>query len=225
MRNSPTAAAGVPHPANTQAAGSIAGIPMNELTPRVRAAMMKLVTEVDDLRRELQDQRVRMSRLESEADRDVLLPCLNRRAFVREMSRLLSFVERYGAPASLLYIDLDDFKSINDRHGHPAGDMALQRACAVLAGNIRESDVLGRIGGDEFGIILAKANQREADAKAEMLAELIKASPIVWEGRAIHLAFTTGAYEFRPGEKPAEIIARADRAMYDRKARRAAAAG
>lgn len=221
MRNPVTMAGGL-RPVNTQGSGSIAGIPMHELTPRVRDAMLKLIAEVGDLRRELQDQRAHMSRLESEADRDVLLPCFNRRAFVREISRIVSFVERYGAPASLIYVDLDDFKAVNDRYGHGAGDMALQRACAVLGGNIRESDVLGRIGGDEFGVILAKATQAEAEAKADMLAELIKASPLVWENKAIPLTFTTGAYQFRPGESPAEILARADRAMYERKARRAA---
>ncbi len=198
-------------------APSVLGIPAHEFTPRVRDAIMKLMGEVDHLRQELQNQRKRMTQLETDADQDVLVPCLNRRAFVREMSRILSFVERYRLPASLVYLDLDNFKEINDQHGHAAGDAALHQVCDVLKGHIRESDMLGRLGGDEFGIILAKANQAEADAKADLMGQIIKACPLVWNGKAIQLAFTTGAYEFRPGENPAEAMARADRAMYERK--------
>ena len=205
---------------------SVLGIPTQEFTPRVRDAIMRLMGEVDTLRQDLQNQKKRLSQLAAEADQDVLVPCLNRRAFVREMSRLLSFVERYDIPASLVFVDLDNFKDINDRFGHAAGDAALIQVCEVLNGQIRDSDVLGRLGGDEFGLILAKAKLPEAERKAEMLGEIIKASPLVWGGQAIKLSFTTGAYEFRIGESPAETMARADRAMYERKARtRASAAG
>ncbi len=204
---------------------NVLGIPAAEFTPRVRDAIMKLMGEVDHLRQELQNQRKRLTHLESEADQDVLVPCLNRRAFVREMSRILSFVERYGLPASLVYIDLDNFKDINDTHGHAAGDAALLQVCEVLQGHVRDSDLIGRLGGDEFGIILAKANQAEAEKKAEMMSEIIKACPLVWNGKAIPLSYTTGAYEFRAGENPAEAMARADRAMYERKTSRRAANG
>jgi diguanylate cyclase (GGDEF)-like protein len=203
---------------------SVLGIPANEFTPRVRDAIMSLMGEVERLRQELNNQRRRLSQLTAEADQDVLTPCLNRRAFVREMSRILSFVERYGLPASLVYVDLDNFKEINDAHGHAAGDAALLHVCDVIKAHIRESDLLGRLGGDEFGLILAKATQREAESKADLLAQLIKASPMVWNGKAIQMSFTTGAYEFRAGENPAETMARADRAMYERKQRRRAIA-
>lgn len=222
----PTVGAGVTQAAPaTRPAGDIPtvlGIPHAEFTPRVREAIMRLMGEVDALRQELSNHRRRMAQLETEADRDVLVPCLNRKAFVRELSRLLSFVERYGLPASLVYIDIDNFKEINDRHGHAAGDAALLHVCEVIRGHIRESDLVGRLGGDEFGLLLAKANQREAEVKADLISQIIKASPLVWAGRAVQISFTTGYYEFRPGENPAEAMARADRAMYDRKKNRAA---
>ena len=210
-----TQAAATPRPAGD--VPTVLGIPQAEFTPRVRDAIMRLMGEVDSLRQELANQRRRMAQMETDADQDVLVPCLNRKAFVRELSRILSFVERYGLPASLVYIDLDNFKDINDRHGHAAGDAALLHLCEVLKGHIRESDLLGRIGGDEFGLLLAKANQREAEIKADMISQIMKASPLVWAGRAIQMSFTTGAYEFRAGESPAEAMARADRAMYDKK--------
>jgi diguanylate cyclase (GGDEF)-like protein len=198
---------------------SVLGIPASEFTPRVRAAILRLMGEVDAMRQELADQRRRMAAVETDADQDILLPCLNRRAFVRELSRILSFVERYGLPASLVYIDLDNFKDINDRFGQAAGDAALSHVCEVIKGHIRESDLLGRLGGDEFGLLLAKANQREADMKADLISQIIKASPFIWAGKAIQMSFTTGAYEFRPGENPAEAMSRADKAMNERKSR------
>ncbi len=224
-RPSSTPADAVAAPRSLADIESVLGIPASEFTPRVRNAIMKLMGEVDTLRRELAQERRRAEQLAAEADQDVLTPCLNRRAFVREMSRILSFVERYALPASLVYLDLDDFKELNDRHGHAAGDAALLQVCEVIKGHIRESDVLGRLGGDEFGLILAKADQREADRKADMIGELIKASPLVWNGKAVPLSFTTGAYEFRTGENPAEAMARADRAMYKRKIGRRAMIG
>ncbi len=218
----PRAPAGPAAPAPAAAVrdvSSVLGIPSSEFTPRVRDAIMKLMGEVDRLRQELQQQKKRLSEVAAEADQDVLTPCLNRRAFVREMSRVLSFVERYGLPASMVYVDLDGFKAINDRLGHAAGDAALVHVCETIKAHIRESDVVGRLGGDEFGVILAKADQALAEQKAEMLDGIIKASPLVWNGEAVKMAFTTGAYEFRAGENPAEAMARADQAMYERKRR------
>jgi diguanylate cyclase (GGDEF)-like protein len=202
-----------------QDVASVLGIPGHEFTPRVRDAIQRLMVEVDRLRQELGQQRSRLSQLETEADQDPLVPCLNRRAFVREMSRVLSFVERYDIPASMVFLDLDNFKQINDRLGHAAGDAALIHVCELLKVHVRDSDHVGRLGGDEFGILLAKSDQAEAERKAEMLGQLIKAAPLVWLGKAVPLGFTTGAYAFVKGENPAEAMARADRAMYERKAR------
>jgi diguanylate cyclase (GGDEF)-like protein len=199
---------------------SILGIPASEFTPRVRDAIMKLMGDVEALRQELNHQRRRVTQLEAEADMDVLLPCFNRRAFVREMSRILSFVERYTIPASLIYLDLDNFKAINDTHGHAAGDSALRQICDIIKGTIRESDILGRIGGDEFGLILAKSNHAEAEKKADLLTQILKASPLVWNGKALPLAVTTGSYEFRTGTNVAEVLAGADSAMMARKNRK-----
>ncbi len=166
-----------------------------KFTPRVRDAIQRLMVEVDRLRQELGQQRSRLSQLETEADQDPLVPCLNRRAFVREMSRVLSFVERYDIPASMVFLDLDNFKQINDRLGHAAGDAALIHVCELLKVHVRDSDHVGRLGGDEFGILLAKSDQAEAERKAEMLGQLIKAAPLVWLARRCRWAS-------RPGPMP-----------------------
>src|SRR5580658_2306938 len=97
------------------------GIPNAEFTPRVRAAMLKMVAQAEGLRQELLESRARIEEIERAADQDHLLPLLNRRAFVRELTRHIGFTARYGTPASLVYFDLDGFKLINDTYGHAAG--------------------------------------------------------------------------------------------------------
>ena len=125
--------------------------------------------------------KARLEAVETVADQDGLLPLLNRRAFVREMSRMISFAERYDVPASLIYFDLDGFKAVNDAHGHAAGDAALTYIADLLRANVRESDIVGRLGGDEFGVILAKADQAQAESKARSLSDLFQRKPFVWQ--------------------------------------------
>jgi diguanylate cyclase (GGDEF)-like protein len=139
---------------------------------------------------------------------------LNRRAFVREMSRIMSFGERYDLAASLIYVDLDGFKAVNDTHGHAAGDAALTYVANLLVANVRESDVVGRLGGDEFGVILAKSNVEQAQSKAAKLATLFEAQPFVWDGHRLALSFAFGVCMFQKGESVASAIANADKAMY-----------
>jgi diguanylate cyclase (GGDEF)-like protein len=183
------------------------GIPETELTPRVREVIAGLSSEIAHLR-------ARLESLETVADRDSLLPILNRRAFVREMSRIMAFGERYDLTTSLVYFDLNDLKTINDSDGHAAGDSALRHVAAVLAANIRKSDVLGRLGGDEFGVILPKADQALADKKARALAKLLTTQPFLWQGRVRTLAVAYGVHTFTKGDDPESAVAAADSAMY-----------
>jgi len=199
------------------ATASIMGIPDAEFTPSVRDAIMHLMAEVDGLRHELETTRRRLEEVERTADQDSLLPVLNRRAFVRELTRFIAFAERYGTPASLIYFDLDEFKAINDAHGHAAGDAVLHHFAKVLGENIRDSDVVGRLGGDEFGIILAHATEDQAARKAATLVNALKAASPVWESKTLTIGFTHGTYELRAGENADAAMARADQAMYARK--------
>jgi diguanylate cyclase (GGDEF)-like protein len=205
----PAAAAG--------ATASVLGIPESEFTPRVRDAIMTLMGEVDTLRRELQSTRERLDEAEKNADQDQLLPMLNRRAFVRVLTRQISLSARHGTPSSLIYFDLNQFKSINDAHGHPGGDAVLRQFADVLAANVRDSDFIGRLGGDEFGVLLSHADQAQAHKKADLLAEKVHQSPTIWNGNAIPLSFAYGAFEMKAGDDADTAIARADEAMYAHK--------
>ncbi len=201
------------------ATASVLGIPESEFTPSVRDAIMVLMGEVDSLRRELQQTKARLEDVEKAADQDHLLPLLNRRAFVRELTRYIAFSDRYGTPASLIYFDLDGFKAINDTYGHAGGDAVLAHFVETLSANVRDSDIVGRLGGDEFGVILSHATQDQAYKKADSLADKLKASPTEWRGKSIAMTFSYGAFELRAGESAESAMARADEAMYAHKRR------
>ncbi|MDH3241811.1 MAG: GGDEF domain-containing protein [Alphaproteobacteria bacterium] len=212
-----TKAATVTRAAPVNDSASVMGIPEQEFTPKVREAIVSLLEEVSKLRQELEDSKKRITHLEKLADEDALVPISNRRSFVRELSRMLAYSQRYGGEISVLYFDINDMKSINDSHGHAAGDAAIAHVADLLAANIRESDVVGRLGGDEFGIILANAPEEEAIQIAENLAGAISGTPFEWKGRKLTVSISSGAYALKGGEDASAMLDEADRAMYARK--------
>ncbi len=195
------------------------GLNETELSPTVRAALQALLDEVGRLRQELELTRKRISHLERMADEDSMLPIANRRAFVRELTRLISYSERYGTAGSVLYFDLNGMKEINDRYGHPAGDEALRQFARLLVANVRDSDVVGRLGGDEFGVILAQADEVQARDKAASLVELVNSQPVVWQGETLQLSCAVGIHQFSAKQNADEALSRADADMYDEKRR------
>ncbi|WP_221932641.1 GGDEF domain-containing protein [Ferrovibrio terrae] len=210
---------------NPAATATVMGIPEPELTPRVRDAIVRLMGEVDQLRNELTRTRHRLAELERLADRDTLTPLYNRRAFVRELSRSMAHVERYGRPSCLIYFDLNGLKDINDKHGHPAGDAALIQVGQILLDNTREFDVIARLGGDEYGVILSETDAHIGREKAEHLAEAIRRRPLHWEGKSLPLDAAYGVYPLKPGEDPGSALAAADQMMYSHKLSRRTARG
>lgn len=211
------AAAAVEGVAPVSASASVMGIPEDEFTPRVRDAIMTLMSEVAELRCELQKTRDRLEETEKTADRDQLLPLLNRRAFVRELTRTIAYTGRYATPATLLYFDLNGFKAVNDTYGHTGGDAVLGHFATVLLDNVRDSDVVGRLGGDEFGVLLSHAGIEQGMKKADKLAETLNASPAEWDGKSIPIGFSYGAFELKGEDSADGAIARADEAMYANK--------
>jgi diguanylate cyclase (GGDEF)-like protein len=204
---------------------NLVGLSEGELSPKLRQAIMGLMAEVDALRRELGEARARIGYLERLADEDPLVPVANRRAFVRELTRMMSFAERYGTSASIAYFDINNLKQINDRYSHAAGDAALQQVARTFMDNIRNTDVVGRLGGDELGVLLVQTDQPLAEQKAAQLAAAVAATPLVWQGQAIALGVSYGVYSFRGGENAGDALDAADRAMYQAKRQRGASSG
>lgn len=193
------------------------GLSETDLTPAVQNAVQTLLSEIEDLRGEVKRLKERLSETEGLADRDVLTPLLNRRAFVREIGRAQGFAERYDSPAAVIYFDLDGFKAVNDRFGHPAGDMALKAVAERLLANIRGSDLAARLGGDEFGVLLAQADLAAATAKAASLQRLIETAPTDLGEWSAPLRISFGVRTLDPGVDPEHLLGEADAAMYAQK--------
>ncbi len=154
------------------------------------------------------------------ADHDPLTGLFNRRRFEEELARALGTARRYDQPAAVLVVDLDDFKAVNDEHGHAAGDELLAQVAATLRGRLRDTDVVGRLGGDEFAVVLPQTDDLRASLVA---AELVTALGAVCtraagDGTAratasIGVAVAAAA----PWPEPDELLVRADLAMYEAK--------
>src|SRR6202034_1635030 len=143
-----------------------------------RSSFMRLAAEVEALAAQLKFSRERIADLEARVDIDSLTDVLNRRGFERELKRSLAYVKRYGVTAALIYVDLDEFKPVNDRHGHGAGDLVLKAVAAALVRKVRASDVVARLGGDEFVVLLWNVNDADAAAKAAELEQAVYATPV-----------------------------------------------
>jgi diguanylate cyclase (GGDEF)-like protein len=179
---------------------------------------MRLAAEVERLERELVAARAEMTALAARADTDPLTDRLNRRGFERELKRSLAYVKRYGASAALIYLDLDDFKPINDRHGHAAGDAVLKAVAMVLDRQVRASDLVARLGGDEFGVLLWNLDEAAALAKAQTLEAAVAGMTATYAGATLSVGASAGAAMLLPLDDVAAVLERADRAMYARKA-------
>jgi diguanylate cyclase (GGDEF)-like protein len=177
----------------------------------------RLLAEIERLKRDLAVAERRISELEARADVDPLLDILNRRGFERELARSLAYVRRYGTPAALMFIDLDGFKAVNDRHGHAAGDALLRAVAATLSRSVRASDVVARLGGDEFGVLMWNLDENRAKAKIEELEAMIAAVRVSHGTDALSVGASAGAVALDPDAGVAAIIDAADQAMYARK--------
>ncbi len=179
----------------------------------INVHMARLQSENEVLVRELRALRLQVAELERLADSDTLTPLLNRRAFLREVERGIARVSRHGSPVAVMIADLDGLKLINDTAGHQAGDAALMHVGYALKSLVRATDIVARIGGDEFGLVLEDLPADEAAAKAIALAEGIAADAL--DGRPVSVSI--GHAMVTADDTIDSIIARADAAMYARK--------
>jgi len=160
-----------------------------------------------------------------EATHDPLTGAYNRRHMLAAMSEGIAQSRRYGFPYSVVLIDLDHFKSVNDTHGHPAGDAVLKSIVNTLQSNIRDADILGRWGGEEFLVLLPHTSEAKATIAAKKwLAYINSISVALPDGLRIPVSFSAGIAEFSPGaantsvETEAENLIRlADKYLYQAK--------
>ncbi|HEX7884227.1 MAG TPA: GGDEF domain-containing protein [Afipia sp.] len=191
--------------------------------PRRKPVVVPLASarrQVAALKAELAAAQARIDELQAWADTDFLLNIYNRRGFERELERSVAYIRRYKATGALIVLDVDRLKPINDTFGHAAGDVVLKGVVAVLMRHVRSSDVVGRLGGDEFGLLLWNLTEADAVAKAAALEEAIDRLTFVFKGRSVVAGASAGVALIGAADDAAAVMEAADRAMYARKASR-----
>jgi len=171
-----------------------------------------LLTQVQDI-----SERKEMAlRLEYVVDHDFLTGLMNRRRFEQELTREAVRARRYGNPSAVLLLDIDHFKGINDTFGHRAGDDVLKGVAGLLRERLRDTDLLARVGGDEFAVLLTQTPADQVRVVAEELVRAIGRRPVALADQSIRVTASVGV-AMLDGLTDVEVLAYADHAMYEAK--------
>ncbi|MGE3334952.1 MAG: GGDEF domain-containing protein [Rhodospirillaceae bacterium] len=178
-----------------------------------------LVAEITD---HLKSQERRIGELENLATTDGLTRVLNRRGFEEALTHELSVARRHGVGGVLIFVDLDEFKPVNDTYGHAAGDEVLLTVANLLRGHIRDTDYIGRLGGDEFAILLPRSNKRNGVRRAEDLDRKLNNAYAAWDNNQIAIKASCGVHMYASKAEVKPLLEAADAAMYKIKQERRA---
>jgi len=149
---------------------------------------------------------------------DGLTQLANRTYFDEKLNEMIALRKRYGDPFSLMMIDLDDFKTINDSFGHPAGDRVLKGVALKIKASLRGSDFLARFGGDEYAVILIKTDAKAAAEVAWKLCDEVRASRFILDSTTLSMTLSIGVAEACSDDSDEALLKRADAALYKAKA-------
>jgi diguanylate cyclase (GGDEF)-like protein len=169
------------------------------------------------LERENARLRARVSELERLVSTDTLTPLFNRRHFIEELDRWCWRAHRYGGTYGLLFCDVDRLKAVNDIQGHAIGDDVLRSVANALLGAVRKSDIVSRVGGDEFTVLLDSISEEQLAEKTASMQALLVALPIKTNGPTIKIGVSVGSVLIESGSKAGEVLDAADQAMYAHK--------
>jgi diguanylate cyclase (GGDEF)-like protein/PAS domain S-box-containing protein len=174
---------------------------------------------IEGLARDVSERKQMEEQLVARSRTDELTGASNRRYFLDKSEDVICMMKRYQRPVSMMIADLDNFKMINDNYGHHAGDLALKAFAEICLGEIRESDIFGRLGGEEFGLMLPETTIQEAHVLAERILSATNALEISLDGKAIRFTVSIGLIELDADDTSLnKVMHRADLAMYQAKA-------
>jgi diguanylate cyclase len=194
----------------------------------LREVHSQLLTEIDrvissnsTLKRELfhsqeilASQRQQIETLKTEVRIDGMTQLANRACFDEKILEMVRLRDRYGDAFSLLIIDVDNFKDINDTYGHPGGDRVLKGVAYKIKATLRATDFVARFGGDEFAAILMKATATAAADAAIKVCRQVRESKFVLDGNEVRTSLSIGVAEIAAGESAESLLKRADQALY-----------
>jgi diguanylate cyclase (GGDEF)-like protein len=153
-------------------------------------------------------------KIQHQAATDGLTGLVNYKTFYEILEKELWRTRRYGGPISLIMVDIDNLKKINDAHGHHAGDKVIREISQKIKGCIRQIDTAARYGGDEFAMILPNTSLADAVIAAERMVDSVSDSPITWENEQIALSISVGVGEYDAQSSPEDITSHSDQALY-----------
>jgi diguanylate cyclase (GGDEF)-like protein len=157
--------------------------------------------------------------VKQQAKTDAMTGFLNHQTLFEQMEKEVLRLRRYRGSLSLLMLDIDNFKMINDVYGHQLGDHILVEVARIIRLNIRDSDIPARYGGDEFAVILAEADIERARLVAERIREMVAEETFSYEDKKLRVSLSIGASQYRAGQSLTECVCLADKALYEAKAR------
>jgi diguanylate cyclase (GGDEF)-like protein len=179
------------------------------------ALLMAARASNDQLRQEVEQRRALQEALRIQASIDPLTGLNNRREYEKRFTHEMARARREGCAMSLVMLDLDHFKHINDDHGHAAGDEVLRRVAQLCRENFREVDIAGRLGGEEFVVLMPHTALREAGEVARRFLQVLSDTEIAFEGLRLRVQATAGVAELQAHEDHLEtLLQRADHALY-----------
>jgi diguanylate cyclase (GGDEF)-like protein len=169
--------------------------------------------------RDISEHKKMQEKLQRQAITDELTGIYNRRQFMYFAEEEIQRMRRYGGVGSLLMLDLDRFKRINDVFGHPVGDAVLQSVTEICQQTLRCNDVFGRIGGEEFAILLMETDAEQAQQVAERLRKSVEEAVLFAQGdQAITVTVSIGVTQYNsPDDTLLQLLSRADNALYEAK--------
>jgi diguanylate cyclase (GGDEF)-like protein len=176
--------------------------------------IIRLRTQINLRTKELKEAK---KRAELEARTDLLTGLPNRRYFLEELARDIAQAERYDIPLSVISVDIDYFKNINDRHGHAAGDEALRCVGKIFRNYTRTGDIAARIGGEEFAVACLNTPREETHKLADRLCKEMKRKIIKYEDESFLITFSMGIAMREKGDNVEQLLKKADLALYDAK--------
>jgi diguanylate cyclase (GGDEF)-like protein len=181
------------------------------------ALIEKVLAFAATAEQQLAEQKHRIAQLEWMSLTDELTGLPNRRGFQDFLRRALAAAQRHGENGMMAYVDLDNFKDINDRYGHDVGDAALRHVARILSENLRLSDFVARLHGDEFALVLVRASAAQGASRARRLQQQIHETPLRHGSLTLTIQASFGIAAYGRETEPADLLRRADRAMYEEK--------
>ena len=191
-------------------------IDLPSLTSKFNEIQLHMSQEVKKANEIISQLTTQVKTLEEKSNLDSLTKVYNRRALSSHLKLLCSNSD-LPYEFHLLMLDIDDFKSINDKHGHLAGDKVLIFIANILKKTLREGDKVFRYGGEEFVIILNRVDSEHCEKITKRLLEIISSNKLIYKGEGLRVTMSVGTTKYSAGDTPDSIIARADKALYKAK--------